>query len=331
MSNSLREQLAELPKTELHRHLEGSIRPATIAEICRERGIELPSYDADELSDLVRITKSVDDLAALLKIFRIIQRCFTDKEAIARIAYEAVEDAYLDNVRYAELRFSPEFMAYYHHLSLTDVMDGVVEGIALSGRKFPVTAKLIVTVTRQFNSETMGMPWPSPNEIARLALDYADRGVVGFDLAGAESGYPPELFAEAFEIAREGGLGITVHAGEGAGPESIRGAIEHLGATRIGHGVRIVQDSEVLQLALDRGVTLEICPTSNVLTRAVESLESHPVRQLYDAGLRITINTDDPAICGVTLTDEYMLLAEKFGFTLAEIEQLNETARQATF
>jgi adenosine deaminase len=320
-----------LPKIELHRHLEGSIRPATIAEICWERGIELPTHDPDGLPDLLQIGKPAADLKEFLAPFKVIKLCFADKEAISRIAYEVIEDAWRDNVQRLELRFSLEVMAFYHKLSLSDVMDGIAEGVSLAARRFPTLVKLIPSISRDCSTESLGVPWPSPDEIARTAVDYADRGVVGLDLSGVESGYPPELFAAAFGIAREAGLGITVHAGEGAGAESIRGAIECLGATRIGHGVRIVQDSEVLQLALDRGITLEICPTSNVLTRAVESLESHPVRQLYDAGLRITINTDDPAICGVTLTDEYTLLAEKFGFTLAEIEHLNETARKAAF
>ena len=328
MSTDLRQIMAELPKIDLHRHLEGSIRPATIAEICREHHVELPS---DDLSTLLQIGKPAADLAGFLAPFKIIKFCFADKEAISRITYEVIEDAWLDNVNYLELRFSLEVMAFYHSLSLSDVMDGIVEGVGIAARRFPVAVKLIPSISRDCSAELLGMPWPSPEEIAHLAVDYADRGVVGLDLAGKESGYPPELFVEPFKIAREAGLGITVHAGEDAGPESIRGAIEHLGATRIGHGVRIVQDEEVLRLAMDRGVTLEICPTSNVLTHAVESLEDHPVRRLYESGLPITINTDDPVVCGMTLTDEYVLLTEKFGFTLTEIEGLIKIARNAAF
>jgi len=331
MPTDLRAAISNLPKIELHRHLEGSIRPATMAGICRARGIELPTYDAVELANLVRLSRPADNLAAFLEPLKLIKFCFADKEAISRISCEAVEDAHLDNVQYIELRFAPDFMAFYYHLSLLDVMDGIVEGVNLAERRFPVTAKLIVSLCRDHSPESRGPAWPSAVEIARVAADYADRGVVGFDLSGVESGFPPELFKEPFEIARQAGLGITVHAGEDAGPESIRGAIECLGAARIGHGVRIVEDPEVLRLAVDRGVTFEICPTSNVLTRAVESLEDHPIRRLYDAGLPITINTDDPTMCGVTLTDEYTLITQQFGFTLAEIEHLIETARRAAF
>ena len=308
--------------------MEGSIRPATIAEICRAHHVELPS---DDLSALLQIGKPAADLAGFLAPFKIIKFCFADKEAISGITYEVIEDAWLDNVQYLELRFSPAFMAFHHHLTLSEVADGIVEGVGLAAHKFPVAVKLIPSISRDCSTELLGVPWPSPDKIARMAVNYADRGVVGLDLSGVESGFPPELFIKPFKIARDAGLGITVHAGEDAGPESIRGAIEHLGAVRIGHGVRIVQDEEVLRLAMDKGVTLEICPTSNVLTHAVESLESHPVRRLYDAGLSLTINSDDPAVCGIKLTDEYVLLAEKFGFTLAEIEGLIETARHAAF
>ena len=331
MPDDLRSTLADLHKIDLHRHLEGAVRPATVAEICRTHHIELPTYDDGELAAILKLSKPADDLAGFLLPFRLIKFSFVDREAIARITFEAAEDAWLDNVRHVELRFSPEFMGFYHHVKLKDVMDGIASGANLAMRRMPITMKLIVSISRDLSPETMQMEWPAPSEIARLAVDYADRGVVGLDLAGREAGYPPDLFIEPFRIARDAGLGITVHAGEDAGPESIREAILELGATRIGHGVRIVRDAEVMSLARDRGVTLETCPTSNVLTHAVESLEAHPIRELYDAGLRVTVNTDDPTVCGVNLTHEYALVAEKFGFTLDEIGALIENARRAAF
>ena len=323
--------LKSLPKVELHRHLEGAVRPRTIADICRERGVPLPTYDPDELARLITLSRPVEDLVAFLEPFKIIDLCFTDKEAIARVTCEAAEDASLDNIRYVELRFSVECMAYHHRLNLREVMDGIVRGIELAMNKFPVVVGLIISISRDMSAETMGMPWPEPKEIARLAVEYMDRGVVGLDLSGREFGFGPELFTESFEIARSAGLGITVHAGEADGPNSVRKAIELLGATRIGHGVRIIQDQSVVQMVIDRGVTLELAPTSNVLTHAVDSLEAHPVRKLFDAGVPITINTDDPAVCGVTLTGEYSLIHEKFGFTFDEIEQLVENAKEAAF
>ena len=325
-------RLLRLPKIDLHRHLEGAVRPATIADICRDRGVPLPTYDPAELAKIVQLGGQVPDLGAFFTPFRTIKMAFTDREAIARIAFEAVEDAHLDNIVYTELRFSPEFMAFYYKLPLTDVMDGVVEGIESASRRFPgTTARMIVSISRDLSEETMHMPWPTPMEVARLALDYADRDVVGLDIAGREAGYPPELFTDPFRTCRESGLGITAHAGEDSGPESVRGAIESLGATRIGHGVRMVGDPEVVALVKERGVFLEICPTSNVLTHAVESLESHPVRRLFDEGVPITVNTDDPSVCDVTLTGEYELLMERFGFAFEEIEGLVAAAERAAF
>ena len=323
--------LKALPKIELHRHLEGAVRPRTIAEICRERGVPLPTYDPDELARLITQTSPVDDLVAFLEPFKMIDLCFTDKEAIARVAYECVEDAWLDNIGHLELRFSVECMAFHHRLDMREVMDGIVEGACLAMRELPVTVGLIVSISRDLSVERMGVPWPAPEEIAKLAIDYMDRGVVGLDLSGGEFGFGAELFMEPFKIARDAGLGITVHAGEGDGPDSVRKAIELLDTTRIGHGVRIIQDPSVVKLAIDRGVTLEVCPTSNVLTHAVDSLAAHPVRQLFDAGVPITVNTDDPTVCGVTLTGEYELIHQKFGFTYEEIETLIENARTAAF
>ncbi|MHB0999509.1 MAG: adenosine deaminase [Armatimonadota bacterium] len=320
-----------MPKIELHRHLEGSIRVETLADICFSNNIHLPTYDPDELAKIIHLKEPAVNLAGFLMPFRTLKFSFVNREAIARIAYEAVEDAARDNIHYVEFRFSPEFMAFYYKLSLTDVMDGIVEGFDLAQKRYPVTAAMIVSISRDLSPEKMGMPWHSPADIAQLAIDYTDRGVVGLDLSGVESGYPPELFKDAFRTAKSARLGITVHAGEDDGPQSVRGAIEHLGAVRIGHGVRIIDDPEVVRLARDTGVTLEICPTSNVLTNAVPSLKEHPVKALYDAGVNITINTDDPGVCDVTLTNEYLLVMEQFGFTIEDIEKMTGTARRAAF
>lgn len=320
-----------LPKIDLHRHLEGAIRPATLADICRSRHVPLPTYDPDELTDILCVKRRSENLEGFLLPFKTIKFAFTDREAIARIAYECVEDAHLDGIEYAEFRFSPEYMSFYHKLAMADVLEGIAEGFALAERHFPTRARMIVSICRHCTSEILGFPWPTPDEVVQVALDYRDRGVVGFDLSGVEAGFPPEPFARQFEQAREAGLGITVHAGEDAGPESVRGAIEALGATRIGHGVRIVQDPEVVRLVIDRGVTLEVCPTSNVQTHAVESLEAHPIRELFDMGVKVTVNSDDPTVCGVTLSEEYELICEHFGFTPTEVERLIRNAREAAF
>lgn len=331
MTTDLNTNLTALQKIDLHRHLEGSVRPATLADICRTHKVELPTYDPDELAGIVQLHNPAANLAEFFKPFRTIKFCFINPETIARVAYEAVEDAFNDNIMYMELRFSPEFMGFYYRLSLSEVMDGIVEGVEAASHRFATEVKLIVSISRDLTPESMNMSWPTPDEIVDVALKYADRGVVGLDLSGREDGFPPILFTRPFGKARNAGLGITVHAGEDSGAESVRGAIEHLGASRIGHGVRIVEDIEVMKLAMDKGIVLEVCPTSNVLTHAVDSIERHPIRKLYDSGVKVTINTDDPSVCGITLSDEYRLLIQEFGFSLPEIESLIHTAEAAKF
>lgn len=331
MSETLRATLACVPKVELHRHLEGSIRPSTLAEICREHRVPLPTYDVGVLTELLRVRKPAENLAGFLKPFGLIKYAFVDRDAISRITYEAVEDSALDNIRYVEFRFSPEYMGFYHQLRIEDVLDAIVEGVELATRKFAVDAKLIVSICRDRTSDEMGPFWPSSIEVACNAVNYAGRGVVGLDLSGIEPGFPPEMFEEPFRIARQAGLGITVHAGEAAGPENVRSAIERLGATRIGHGVRVTQDEQVLQLVRERSVTLELCPTSNVLTGAIGSLQEHPIRKLYNEGVLVTVNTDDPTLCGVSLTEEYILLMDTFGFGIEDIDRLITNARCAAF
>ena len=331
MSSDFKPLLKSLPKIDLHRHLEGSVRPTTIAEICERYHIPIPTCDSRKLAAILQLKEPAANLEDFFEPFKIIKTAFVNKEEINRITYEIIEDAALDNIQYLELRFSPEFMAFYHKLDLREVMDGITDAVKLAQRKLTPSVGLIVSISRHLNPETMRMPWPTPSEIVSLALDYTDRGVVGLDLAGKESGFPAELFAQPFIVARNEGLGITVHAGEDSGPESVRSAIEILRASRIGHGVRIVKDPEVMKLAADRNIAFEVCPTSNVLTRAVESIDTHPIKVMYDSGLAVTINTDDPTICGTTLTDEYDLVMEKFGFSIAEIHKILETARRYAF
>lgn len=320
-----------MQKTDLHRHLEGSVRPATVAEVCDKHRVPIPTYDWRKLADLLRLKEPAANLEGFFEPLKIIMASFVDKEAISRITYEVIEDAAADNVQQLELRFSPEFMAYYHRLNVRDVMDGVVDAVKIAQKKLTPSVGLIVIITRNLSAESTGIPWPSPMQIASLAVEYMEKGVVGLDLAGKEEGFPPELFAQPFTVARNEGLGITVHAGEEAGPDYIRSAVETLRASRIGHGVRIVEDPELLELAKDRRVAFEVCPTSNVLTGSVGSIEEHPIRKMYEEGLAVTINTDDPTICGATLTDEYVLAMEKFSFSMADMRRMHDNARSYSF
>lgn len=320
-------KMCELPKVDLHRHLDGSMRPETIVDIASEYNITLPTYDVKELKSILEATPASTLVEFLYPWGSIFKYCFPNKGVISRLAREAVEDAWKDNVHYLELRFSPEYMAAVRNLKLQDVIEGAIEGVENATKEFPIIVRLIVSISRQ--GEARG--WASAHDVLEAALDYLECGVVALDLGGHEAEYPAELFRDIFQEAKEKGLMITVHAGEAQGASSIRSAIEYLCADRIGHGVRIIEDMALVQLVKEKDICLEMCPTSNVSTNATSTLEAHPIKELYDMGVKVTINTDDPVVCGVTLTDEYQRVAQVFGFSLTDICRMIENGVKASF
>ncbi len=324
VTSGLRAQLRGLPKVDLHRHLEGSLRIQTLAEIAREHGIDLPSYDIESLRPFVTVTNEQPDFHRFLEKFRLLRRFYPTREAVERIAYEAVADAAADNVRYLELRFNPSAQARMQGFSLEQVTAWVCNAVARAQRDLGVRVGLIMQISRDESLEVA-------SQMVDVALAYRDKGIVGLDLAGDEVRYPARGFSEVFRRARQEGLNITIHAGEAAGAQNVHEAIELLGAQRIGHGLRTVENSEVVRLVRDRGVTLEICPTSNLQTGAVRRLGQHPLTDLMTLGLRVTINTDDPSVSDTTLTDEYMVVMLTMGTTLEQIKRTIVTAAEAAF
>jgi adenosine deaminase len=311
----LRSFLTAIPKIDLHRHLEGSIRLSTLLDVAHQYAVDLPERTLEGLRSYVQVTaEDANDAAHFLKKFTMLRRFFCAPEVIRRVAYEAVADAAADNVKYLELRFTPQALAKLKNFSFWDVIGWVCEGIADAQAKFDIRVGLIVSVNRH---ESFG----EAERQLRAALDYRTHGVVGFDLCGLESGYPALPFLDVFNQARAAGLGITVHAGEWAGPNNIREAIQKIGARRIGHGVRIIEDSRVVQLARDQGVTFEVCPTSNVQSGVVYAMEHHPLVDMNFLGLATTINTDDPSISNITLTDELSNVVKKMGLSLKDIQR----------
>jgi len=313
----LRDLVSRLPKVELHRHLPGSLRLATIIELAEEYGFPLPTHDPDELRQYVQVRP--DTPASLGYILRTVsaflRRCFVSRRAIARVAFEMVEDAWRDGIRYLEIRFSPWYLGAERNLSLEEVLDGVADGVADACARYPVRCAVLLGMTREAGTDAC-------TRTAEFALGAAGRLVRGVDLSGDEEAYPARLFRTAFErIRSDGRLGITVHAGEAAGPESVRDAVELLGAQRIGHGVRIVRDLAVVDLVRARGIAMETCPTSNVLTGAVPSFAAHPLRTLLTHGVAACINTDDPSWFNTTLTDEYCLALTTLGLSFQELRQ----------
>ncbi len=318
------ERIKNLPKVELHRHLEGCISAELLLEIARDYNVKLASYDLEELRSLVQIKGHVGSLQEFLEKFFWIGMAFPTLEAIERVSYYVCRDCARDNIRVLELRFSPVFMTLETPHGWDELLHAVLKGARRAEIEFDIDVGFIVGISRS-NGLKLAL------RAVDTAADYTGLGVVGIDLFGDEAAFPPELFITAFKVAQENGLNVTVHAGEGGGETNIRVAIEALGAQRIGHGIRIINDEEMMAWVRERGVPLEICLTSNVQTKTVPDLASHPVRRLYDYGIRISLNTDDPAICDTTFTNELLLAMEHFNFTLDEIKGLMISALDQSF
>lgn len=318
-------RLRALPKVDLHRHLEGSLRLQTLAEIAQEHGIDLPSYDIEYLRRFATVTTDErPDFHLFLAKFAFLQRFYPTQAAVERVAYEAVADAAADNIKYLELRFNPVVPTREQGFSLNQVVTWVCGAVARAQRDYEICARLILQIDRRGSLDMA-------SEIVDIALAHRDDGVVGLDLAGYEVAYPAWRFTDVFRRAGLEGLGITIHAGEEGGAGNVREAIELLGANRIGHGVRSVENSDVVQLVRGRGVTLEVCPTSNLQTAVVRGFSTHPLPDLLALGLRVTINTDDPSVSDTTLTDEYMAAVMAMGVTLDQIENAIVVAAEGAF
>jgi adenosine deaminase len=315
--------LRSLPKAELHRHLEGALRLSTILDLYREAGDPLPESTPEELSMRAQVRGPMGSLEEVLAYFRIAQGAFRTYEATQRIAFEAVEDLAADSVRLAELRFSPDFLCRPHGLEWDAAMDAIVAGVERGAREHDVAVGLIAIASRSFGMESV-------ERTVAFALRHRER-LVGFDLADEERPYPPKMYAEALAPLADAGLPITAHYGESTGPEFPQQAIEMLGVRRLGHGVSVAADPAVTALARDRGVTLEMCPTSNLRTNAVASLAEHPAHRLLHDGVRVTINTDDPGLFAIDLTGELAIARDELGFDEQDLRLVVANALDASF
>jgi adenosine deaminase len=312
------------PLVELHRHLDGNVRIETVLDLARQHGIDLPAWTAEELRPHVQITEREPSLVHFIAKFALLRRVMVDYEAVRRIVRENLEDAVRDGIDYIELRFSPYFMGEEHGLDTFGVVEAVCDALEEARGRIPIQAKLIGILSRHYGPE-----------IGRIELAAAihgrDRGVVALDLAGDEAHYPGGLFVRHFAEAREAGLHTIAHAGEAAGAESVRQAVLELGAERIGHGIRAVEDPAVLDLLAERRIALEVCPTSNLHTSTVSDYRSHPLPALLRRGLAVTLNTDDPSISGIDLPHEYRVAEEELGLSRDELRRLQENALEAAF
>lgn len=314
--------LATLPKAELHVHLDGSLRPATMLELARERGVALPASDPAALAKAMVVRRAAS-LEEYLRAFAVTLSLLQDGAALERVAYELAEDHADEEIRYLEVRFCPA-LCTREGLGPDAVLEGVLAGLARAETAFGIRTAVIVSALRS-------LPASDSLEMAELAVAYADRGVCALDLAGAEAGHPVHDHLAALDAAGRAGLPVTVHAGEAYGPASIREAIELGGARRIGHGTRLFEDPELLRTVREEAIPLEVCLTSNVQTGVVESYALHPARRYVDEGVPICLCTDNRLMSGVTLVQEYEHARDELRFSSFELTRVARAGFEHAF
>ncbi|MFM2479304.1 adenosine deaminase [Celerinatantimonas sp. MCCC 1A17872] len=305
---------SSLPLVDLHRHLDGNVRVETIFELARQHDISLPADNVDDMRQFVQIQGKENDLLGFLKKLDWMVNVLADLEAVRRVAYENVADAALTGLDYAELRFSPYYMAMNHELPMVGVVDAVIDGVYAGCQDYPVKIALIGIMSRTFGQQA--------------CLDELDailaraKHFVGVDLAGDEKGFPGEFFVKHFNKVRDAGLNITVHAGEALGAQSVWQAVTQLGATRIGHGVRAVEDPRLMDYLQQHQIGIESCPTSNLHTSTVRDYAHHPLKQFMQAGIPVSLNTDDPGVSNIDIAHEYNVAHQQLGLSFSQCQQL---------
>lgn len=313
-------------KVELHRHLDCSVRWSTLAELAPEVGIPLAPTSQGQ-KDQFLITGPMKDLGSVLNKFLNAQKVLASEEILTRIAFEACEDAYNDGIRLLELRYAPTFIADGHkNLTFEKIHKSLLAGIEMARKKYHMAIGLICIVQRI-------KPFAEAEKVVDFAIAHKD-SFIALDLADNEDGFDPKVFAPLFQKAKKAGLRITVHSGETPGPLSaqwVKDSIEILGAERIGHGIQIINDIQVLNFVRDRRIPLEVCPISNYFTQSFKTYEEHPIRQLINAGVLVTVNSDDPGVFATTLSDDYEVLHRVHGFSTADFHRCNQIAFDASF
>ena len=308
-----RELIGRLPKAELHVHLDGSLRPETMIELARDAKISLPADQPEPLRRFMLVDNAAN-LEDYLRRFDVTIPLLQTPAAIERVSYEMVEDAARDNVRYLEVRYCPH-LSRKRGMTLDQVLEAELRGLARGEREFGVVARVINCSLRHYDPKVSV-------EIAEHSVAFRDRGVVGFDLAGGEAGRPAGAHRAAFDVAQQGYLGITVHAGEAAGAESVGEAVHLCHANRIGHGTRLYESPELQDYIRDRQILIEANITSNVQTHAVARASEHPVRGYLAAGLNVTLSTDGWLMAGVSLSDEYWTAHTQLGLNREQIDRM---------
>ncbi len=318
--------IRQLPKTDLHRHLDCSVRWSTLLELAPQVGIELPKGIVAKKEQFL-VTQPMKDLDSVLKKFLNAQKVLASEEILTRITFEACEDAFNDNVQLLELRYAPTFIADGHsHLTFEKIHRAICKGVAMAEKKWPMAIGLICILQRIKSFQEASL-------VADFAIDNKD-SFIALDLADNEDGFDPKIFAPLFVKAKKAGMHITVHSGETPNELAalwVKDSIEILGAERIGHGVQIINNPNVLKFVVEQKIPLEICPISNWLTQAFLTYEAHPIKKLIDAGVLVTINSDDPGVFATTLSDDYEVLHRVHGFTDSDFKTANDIAYKYSF
>ena len=308
------ELLRSLPKTDLHCHLDGSLRLSTILELADKHAVVLPASTEDALAKAIHMGEVCTDLPSYLEAFDITCSVLQTADALERVAYELVEDAAKENVWHLEVRYAPALHTM-RGLSLARIVEAVLVGLNAGEKDFGVSTGVIICGIRNIDPD-------ESFRLAELAAAYKNHGVVAFDLAGGEAGNPAKKHAAAFDLVLDNNMNSTVHAGEAYGPESIKQALHYCGAHRIGHGTRLAEDGDLLNYVLDQRIPLEVCLSSNIQTSVVAEMKLHPLRLFYDLGVRVSLNTDNRLITDTTMTKELMLAHQHLRFTLEELKIL---------
>jgi adenosine deaminase len=308
------ELIQRLPKTDLHCHLDGSLRLDTVIDLAKKQRVALPTFDRGELFQMLYAGESVTSLDEYLRAFDITLSVLQVEDALERAAYELAEDAWRENVRYLEVRYSP-LLHTRSGLRPAQVVEAVLRGLRMAKREFGIRYGLILCAIRSLSAE-------QSLRIAELCVAFKNRGVVGFDLAGSEVNNPAKVHRQAFQLVIDNNINCTAHAGESFGPDSVHQAIHKCGAHRIGHGTRLVENGDLLNYVNDHRIPIEVCPTSNLQTRAASSWETHPVDFFVDYGVRVTINTDNRLMSDTTVTKELHLCHQHYGWSLQTIKEI---------
>ena len=317
------ELLKRFPKVELHCHLDGCLRIETILDLAQKDKVKLPSFDFDELREALTIGDNRVTLEEYIDRFNITLSVMQTPESLKRIAFELIEDVSKENVRYIEIRYSP-ILHTKKDMTPVESIDAVNAGLKQGEKEFGVKSGIIICGIRNISPDVS-------LKLADLTVQYKNKGVVGFDLAGTEENFPAKDHREAFYLIQNNNINATIHAGEAFGPASIHQAIHYCNAHRIGHGTRLKEDKDLMNYVNDHRIPLEICLTSNWHTRTVRSLKYHPAKFYYDKGIRISLNTDNRLISDTTLTKEFALAHELFGFYLNDFRRMTITAMKSAF